>query len=75
MYYKLWQVLQIRTIITNWGITANLLFNKYIKQMCCKKNKSLFFDVTKNGQISLFLSDFKSLSFSIQYENRFLFSR
>ena len=21
MYYKLWQVLQIRAIITNWGIT------------------------------------------------------
>ena len=26
MYYKLWQILQIRAIITNWGITDRINF-------------------------------------------------
>ena len=27
------------------------LANKHKKEMCCKENKSLFFDAMKNGQI------------------------
>ena len=29
----------------------NFLDNKYKKQMCSKEYKSLFFDVTENGQV------------------------
>ena len=31
MYYKLWQVLQIRAIITNWGITNAFRSNENLK--------------------------------------------
>ena len=36
--------------------------------MCYKENKSLFFDLMKNGQI------FPSNVFHFQYDHRFLFS-
>ena len=31
MYYKLGQVLQIRAIITNWGITIRLSINRNVR--------------------------------------------
>ena len=37
--------------------------------MCYRENKSLFFDVMRNGQI------FSSKSCHFQYDHRFLFSR
>ena len=37
--------------------------------MCYEENKSLFFEVIKNGQI------FPSKFFRFQYDHRFLFSR
>ena len=47
----------------------NFLVNKYKKQMCDKENKSLFFDVMKNGQI------FSSKVCHFQYDHRFFFSK
>ena len=45
------------------------LGNKYKKDMCYEENKSLFFEVIKNGQI------FPSKVCHFQYDHRFLFSR
>ena len=45
------------------------LVNKYKKQTCHKENKSLFFDVMKNGHI------FPSKVCHFQYDHGFLFSR
>ena len=47
----------------------NFLVNKYKKHMCYEENKSLFFEVIKNGQI------FPSKVCHFQYDHRFLFSR
>ena len=46
-----------------------LLVSKYEKQICYKRNKFLFFGVTKDGQI------FPSKVSHFQYNHRFFFSR
>ena len=46
-----------------------ILVNKYRKQMCYEENKSLFFDIMKNGQI------FPSNVCHFKNDQRFLFSR
>ena len=47
----------------------NFLVNKYKKQICYLENKSLIFDVMKNGQI------FSSQISSFQYDHRSVFNR
>ena len=47
----------------------NVLLNKYKEQMRFHENKSLIFDVMKNGK------NFPSKVCHFQYDHRFLFSR
>ena len=44
MYYKLWQVLQIRAIITNWGITAFNIMQPWPLQELCEEYLRIFFE-------------------------------
>ena len=62
----LWKIFSIPIL---YILHKNFLVKKYKKQRCYKENKSLFFDVMKNGLI------FPSKVCHFQCDHRFLFSR